>query len=390
MSQVGTNGDDPVLPQDIITNILVRLPVKSLIRFQCVCKPWKNLFKSSSFIAEHLQHSSLQNLCLLLEDFGKYDPFQICLLDREMKVVQVPNDPFTNSMRWCVWTIDSCNGLLCVGMATFPRSLSLLVWNPATRETRPVLRAVNYSEDEYFCVGFGFSPTLDDYKIVKVRVSEIDYLVNQVEVYSLSTGSWREVEFGNLDGVAIHSDGFTTNGAIFWIGLKLGVEEDEDDINFIVSFDIAMELFTLIPTPPSPFSVRTTSFPKYLTAYENKLAVLSDTLSGDSRSSLIHLWVMEEGTGTNRERWSWTKKYTSNPYPDLFLIPITIWRNEIVCNVRSIDQVEDEVENDERKIVMFNLTTNEIKTHDIRKSALGYGIFNHAESLVPIGNIHTE
>ena len=44
--------DAPCLPQEIITNIVVRLPVKSLIRFQCVCKDWKNLFRT---------HLSLQN-----------------------------------------------------------------------------------------------------------------------------------------------------------------------------------------------------------------------------------------------------------------------------------------------------------------------------------------
>lgn len=93
----------------------------------------------------------------------------------------------------------------------------------------------------------------------------------------------------------------------------LGVEEDEDDIYLIVSFDIAMEEFTLIPAPSSPFSDRITSFSTHLTAYENKLSVLSASLSGDSKSCLVHLGVMEEGGGTDRERWSWTKKYTTNP-----------------------------------------------------------------------------
>ncbi|XP_054789768.1 putative F-box protein At3g10430 [Prosopis cineraria] len=375
-------------------NILIRLPVKSLIRFQCVCKNWKNLFKNPYFIAEHLQHSSHQNPSLLIEDYGKSDPFRICLLDREMQVLEVPNDPFIDSMWLCVWTIDSCNGLVCMGVATFPKSLSLFVWNPATREVRRVSRAVSSFEDEEFYVGFGFSPSVGDYKIVKIGVSGNDCLVNQVEAYSLSIGSWREVEFGNLDGVAITSNGFTSNGSIFWIGSRLGVGEDEDDFDLIVSFDIAMEVFTSIPMPSSPLSITNTPYPRYLTVYENKLALLSHTLSGDFKSSLIHLWVMEEGTCVSRERWSWTKTYTSSPYLGCLLVPTTIWRNEIVCNVSTlfepIDQVEDDAENDERKIVMFNLTTNEFKTFDIRKSVLGYGIFNYTESLVPVGNIHTE
>ncbi|XP_028794687.1 uncharacterized protein LOC114750281 isoform X2 [Neltuma alba] len=150
---------------------------------------------------------------------------------------------------------------------------------------------------------------------------------------------------------------------------------------------IAMEVFKLIPAPPSPFAVGTT----YLTVHENTLAMLCVILSGDSRSSLIHLWVMEERTGANKEGWSWTKKYTSNPYPDFLLSPRIIWKNEIVCNIhRTLDEAEDGVENHERNIVMFNLKTNQVKTFDVRKFALGYGIFKYAESLVPIGNIHTE
>ncbi|XP_028755896.1 F-box/LRR-repeat/kelch-repeat protein At2g27520-like [Neltuma alba] len=384
------DGDNLVLPEDIMTNILTRLPVKSLIRFQCVCKRWKNLFKTPSFIAEHLHHSSRQNPSLLFEDFGKSDPFCMCLLNREMQVLEVSNDPFIDFMGLWVCTFDSCNGLLCVGVASFSRSLSLLLWNPATRKLSRVPTSVSYFEDEEFFVGFGFSPSVDDYKIVKIHVPGNTGRVNQVEVYSLTTGSWKEVEFGNLNGVAMTSNGFSYNGAIFWIGSKLGVEEDEDDIDLIVSFDIAMEVFILIPLPSSPFSVTNTPYPRYLAVYDNKLALLSHTLSEDFKSSLIHLWLMEEGTCASRERWIWTKKYTSCPYLGCLLVPVTIWKDEIVCNVSTLSGPLDNIEDDQQKIVFFNLTTNEFKTFHIRKSVMGYGIFNYVESLVSVGNIHTE
>ena len=58
--------NNPFLPGDVIVNILKRLPAKSLIRFQCVCKDWKNLIKTSSFIQDHLHHSSHQNPSLFL------------------------------------------------------------------------------------------------------------------------------------------------------------------------------------------------------------------------------------------------------------------------------------------------------------------------------------
>ncbi|KAI9127373.1 hypothetical protein K1719_001932 [Acacia pycnantha] len=393
MDMDGSNQTNPLLPHDIITHIFIRLPVKSLIRFQCVCKFWKNLFKTPSFIADHLHHSSRQNPYLLFEDFGKSDYFRLYLVDGEMQILEVPNNPFFDVKGLWLWTFGSCNGLLCIGF--FGSFLSLLVWNPATREVRHLPRSISYFEGKEFYIGFGFSPIVDDYKIVKISAQKYDGRVNEVKVYSLSIGSWKDVQFGNLDGVGIiTTNGFSFNGAIFWIGYKIGLEEDEDEVGWIVSFDIAMEVFALIPMPSSLVSVTYTPYPRsryHLTAHDNKLALLSHTLSGDLKSSMIHLWVMEEGTCGSRERLVWTKKYISSPYLGYMLVPVAILRDEVVCIVASsLSDPIDKIEDDEGKPVLLNLTTNEFKASDIRKSVLGYGIFNYSESLVPVGNIHTE
>lgn len=94
-------------------------------------------------------------------------------------------------------------------------------------------------------------------------------------------------------------------------------------MHFIVSFDIAMEVFTFTPMPAlDPISVSNSII------YENRLAVLSYSAFG---SSFFYLWVIEEDTCASGGRWSWTKKYKGSPYlyPCL-LYPQNIWRNEIV------------------------------------------------------------
>ncbi|KAK4259384.1 hypothetical protein QN277_005722 [Acacia crassicarpa] len=270
MTQMKIHRGKQVLPKDVIISILVRLPVRSLIRFQCVCKEWKFRFRSPSFIAEHLQHSAHQEPFLFFDDYGKFEPYRAYLLNCEMRVVEIPSDPYVDTVR-CVWAVNSCNGLICLALSTLPPTLFLYVWNPAIREARLVHGGEDYLEDENFHIGFGFSSTVNDYKIVKIRDCDYGCLVSHVEVYSLNIGTWKEVEFGKLDDVVISSDGFNFNGAIFWIGSKLGADEDEDDIDIIVSFDIATELFTLIPMPPLPFPVTYGLYRKYLTIYENKL-----------------------------------------------------------------------------------------------------------------------
>ena len=64
------NHNSLFIPQEIINNILIRLPVKSLLRFQCVCKHWKTLIKNPSFISHHLHFSILQNPSLIFD----FDP----------------------------------------------------------------------------------------------------------------------------------------------------------------------------------------------------------------------------------------------------------------------------------------------------------------------------
>ncbi|KAI9090248.1 hypothetical protein K1719_028794 [Acacia pycnantha] len=140
--------------------------------------------------------------------------------------------------------------------------------------------------------GFGFSLLVNDYRIVRLCASSLDKLVYEVEVFSVSTGSWKE-EVENLEGVTLsRSYGFTTDGAIFWFGSK-----------------------------PEP----------------------EDTSAAGER-----------------KRWSWTKKYTSNPHP-CFLSPRTIWRNPIVSRVhRPIKKIEGEVQ----KKALSGSTMSPVKNHE--------------------------
>ncbi|KAL6351142.1 hypothetical protein AAG906_031728 [Vitis piasezkii] len=45
------------IPDDVVFEILVRLPVQSLLRSRCVCKLWRRIISDSSFIELHRTHS---------------------------------------------------------------------------------------------------------------------------------------------------------------------------------------------------------------------------------------------------------------------------------------------------------------------------------------------
>ncbi|XP_054778164.1 F-box/kelch-repeat protein At3g06240-like [Prosopis cineraria] len=369
------DGVSPYLPQEIVRNILKRLPVRSLIRFQCVCKDWKNLSKTSSFVEEHLQHSNHQNPSLLFQMNARGDPLHLYSLDHDMQVLEIQNPPLINSM-FSVRIVGSSNGLICVEGSNFSVVHSLFLWNLAIREVRRVPNNVYDFEGDLY-IGFGFSPIVNDYKILRAcaPISDDHNEINRVEVYSLSSGRWGNIEFGNLKGINLYSETVTANGAMFWLGSQI---EDEDDL--LVSFDMAMEVFTLIPMPALD------SGSDYnLAVYENKLALLSYTVVGNSGFCLIDLWVMDDGR-------DWNKKYSISTFSSVF-DPSCIWRNEIVCNVDEMHGFISEFEPHGVTSVLslLNLGTNKLREIATRRCGNKFSvIFNHAESIVPIGNIRIE
>ena len=61
------------IPRDIITDVLSRVPVKSLLRFRCVSKPWCSLIDSPHFVKTHLNRSvdNRTNLTLILTEMTR-------------------------------------------------------------------------------------------------------------------------------------------------------------------------------------------------------------------------------------------------------------------------------------------------------------------------------
>ena len=61
------------LPQDLLEEILSRLPVKSVIHFKCVKKSWSNLLQNRNFIAKHHYYRCSQTHPTLLVESMDYN-----------------------------------------------------------------------------------------------------------------------------------------------------------------------------------------------------------------------------------------------------------------------------------------------------------------------------
>ena len=118
------------LPNDLILQILARLPIKSLFRFKSVCKSWSNLPSDAHFIRLHYQASS-KDPNLLIEILDPTIPSSNFIsIDGFFNVSRFSLD-FLNDR---VKIRAASNGILCC--ASVRNKGIYYVCNPMTRELR--------------------------------------------------------------------------------------------------------------------------------------------------------------------------------------------------------------------------------------------------------------
>ncbi|KAI3440839.1 F-box domain-containing protein [Psidium guajava] len=229
--------------EDIIIDILSRLPVKSLMRFKCVSKRWRSLISDQHFAKLHLQRLILENIAPS-QKIIKSNPLQTidyeALDNGEVNDhVVVESHDLGRDEPWGL--AGSCHGLVSLAVDD-----GLLVYNPATRESRRLPTSELVAEHEFFH-GFGYNSATDDYKIVCGAFFKANDGSKECvsDILSLRSGSWRRVpckDVPKVDGFGIY-----LNGALHWLvnhGSGNGIEQA------IIPFGLAMETFEeAIPIP---------------------------------------------------------------------------------------------------------------------------------------------
>ena len=152
----------PYLPDEIIEDILKRVPVKSLIRFQCVCNHWKHDIKSQSFIVQHLQQSKNKNPFLVLGCHASYYDTHLLLylLDSSLKLHELHTCGNHHNL------VASCNGLLLIENFDkhYPYPSYSLV-NPATKSVTHIPPPHCYACDHICVTGFGFVGEINNFHV---------------------------------------------------------------------------------------------------------------------------------------------------------------------------------------------------------------------------------
>uniref|UniRef100_A0A5B6YUY8 F-box domain-containing protein n=1 Tax=Davidia involucrata TaxID=16924 RepID=A0A5B6YUY8_DAVIN len=275
------------LPIEIVIDILWRLPVKTLIRFRSVCKSWRSIISDSSFITTHFNNNNSSDadlLCMWRENGFKTTCTLVCskTLDK-LSEVELPLPGCKSGDCGC-HIVGSCNGLLCLYVEIFdPFDTNIYLWNPSVRKLKTLPSSLHPEEfikpETYVVLGFGFDHRTRDFKVVRI-------LYNQqplVEVYTLSTDSWRSIEVA-VPFIFIYSspDVPFVCRSFHWPAYSSG------DVfrQLIVSFDISEEAFGEIMLPN--YQVDGDKLHESIKVYKGLLALFVWS------THCCHVWVMKE------------------------------------------------------------------------------------------------
>ncbi|XP_035840059.1 F-box protein At5g07610 isoform X1 [Helianthus annuus] len=201
---------------DLLTEILLRLPVTSILRFKSVSKHWRLLLRHRHFT--HRYDTLLKSPGFFTTD-NIYVPYD----------VENPTTPLFRSLDFYpdprgIRIVQSCNGLLlCCTYRGSIDARKYYVFNPTTKqfafvpclpggyEVRKTIRFMGLAFHRTDCV---------HYKLVCIRSLESDddddVELFQIQIYSSDTREWRICPVTFRTDCPVFDMGVYWNGAIHW------------------------------------------------------------------------------------------------------------------------------------------------------------------------------
>nr|GEV42563.1 hypothetical protein [Tanacetum cinerariifolium] len=213
-------------PPEIIREILLKLPVESLLRCKSVCKEWYSLISEQHFITTHYTLSSGTNninyeqhrRLVFNTNYGcgqKYlinCPLYDVLFDKSVSNALLLENPLQRPQFQRIRIVGSCNGLLCL-LVDEDADYNMFIYNPTTRRSN-LLPCSERTGSFWGFYGFGYGELSNDYKVI---ITETDSKMSTM-IYSLKTGKWKEI--GHFSCARPLDDGKLVNGVLHWVAGK--------------------------------------------------------------------------------------------------------------------------------------------------------------------------
>ncbi|KAL6629311.1 hypothetical protein ACP70R_029076 [Stipagrostis hirtigluma subsp. patula] len=309
----------PELPDEIVLDILLRLPVKSLLRFNSVCKAWHAIISGPGFMEAHLQRSASE---------WEQDP---CFIVTPVTLYRaIPGDswPLTDcDIRFYQWQQSASNQArfvhgedfvrlfnrlypfaYCDGLVLVPADTRIFLFNPATRDaiTLPASSRNQLPQAPRICrcTGLGLDPRTGKYKVVQ-GFYQPDPAANRyhmgMEVFTVNGGdggTWKETRLDLPYPIGPYDTAVTVNGFLFWRIDK--AHHRQKTLRGLLRLGLADEWFDVTMLPDSMDPALDDAFT--LGVLQGELCLTACT-----SESVVTIWTMpidDEGEG------QWDRRYS--------------------------------------------------------------------------------
>ncbi|KAH0658646.1 hypothetical protein KY285_027198 [Solanum tuberosum] len=327
-----TSNTESYSREDIIADhILTRLSVKSLLRYKRVCKSWRDLIKSSSFIRKHFDDESTGTRKIVVKFGVDYETSP--LPTRQVHLYLLPDNiisgcvPTHQRIYYCDGVNDfrnmvgPINGIFLLENGHF-LDVRFAWWNPAIKQCR-VIPNIEFDVEENFqdccrSLGIGFDKTNQDYKIIYFRTFNIKFTAVVypkifTALYSTKNDSWKFLEpnFSHESQISFSQNFTYQNGVYYWLASS-NVKRDKENVYSVLAFDFETELFEIMPGPPIPGEYWAT-----LVLRGKSIAAMASKDMSKAMTAEYDIW---QRIGEN----NWIKVYAVNPQIP-FHMPNGMW-----------------------------------------------------------------
>ncbi|CAA7048075.1 unnamed protein product [Microthlaspi erraticum] len=259
------------LPLDLTSEILLRLPARSVVKFRCVSKLWSSVTTDPCFIKLFQTRSSTRPSLLLC--FKRGDNLIVSSFPQhtDRYHMKIPGN-YSYLPR-----MESVHGLIC-----FEDSRNPLVWNPSMRKLLTLTNPNKHKSWKHKTLFLGYDPIEGKYKVVCIRYKKVSYVCRVLTLGSAQESSWRTVKTNHKHRAYHYTYGRCIDGVIYYLA---GI--DGSPYSALMSFDVRSEKFHMIKIPSNIDT-------DVLINYKGRIACVD-------RSKDTRLWILEDA---EKHKWS--------------------------------------------------------------------------------------
>ncbi|KAF8091602.1 hypothetical protein N665_0441s0009 [Sinapis alba] len=274
------------IPIDLIIEIILRLPAKSIARCRCVSKSWASILRRRGFTELFLTRSRSRPQTLFS-----------CRKNSELFFFSTPH--VQNPERWPLVAANyhmkfpfddrshesfgPVHGLVSLRHLLESKKTVPMICNPTTGQSL-LLPKVKTKGGEMVYSSLGYDPVGKEFKLLSMT-DMVHGSSEEHQVLTLGTGnvSWRKIEccisvcYAQYNGICI-------NGVLYYIGALNGLPRDHG----IICFDVRFEKFRVV-NRAEDMALWSDST---LVNYKGKLGVLLSFGYITDESEYFELWVL--------------------------------------------------------------------------------------------------